>query len=222
MKNLLFAAFTGICFVVSLNAQEVVYKHTPSTLIGKELQKNKVVHSIDLYHIEELKGVKKGKSLFEAVIYSPTNSTTIYKGMKVSIVNENKVHGYGSVKPFDQMEVYVDENEYPELLVAINQIFNQLYTKEAKKQLSSMHYSTADGLTIGYLVNEKKNVGFIGISQESAKIMCEYSNARDMLLDLKNILDILQKELYKPENLEKMKNAKKSKQKAKDVNIDDI
>ena len=87
---------------------------------------------------------------------------------------------------------------------------------------ATMSYITKGGVEFGFVNNDQKEVGFLAVILENAKISCEYYDIDDFLTELRDHIDIASKDLYLPENAEKLKKAKKGSQEVKDVIIDDI
>jgi hypothetical protein len=77
------------------------------------------------------------------------------------------------------------------------------------------------GIKIG-TITILKDSRYISISAGQIEVRNESTSPDDFFATLKQQFDIASKELYLPENAEKLKKAKKGSGEAKDVNINDL
>ncbi len=220
MKIITTTAFV-IGMLISAQAQ-VNFGTPPASKISTELNNKKVTHSIDIWELDSKKGNNKMEIVIEAAKYSALNSTDILKGVKITIIPDNSISENEIAKSSKRFEAYIDEDEYSDILVVLNQMINNYKNKEKNKTKGNMVYTTAGGIRIGFNYTENKKVGYLSIMYSESEISCEFSDIKDFLSELRNNIDMASKDLYLPENTNKLKKVKKSDQKAKDVIIDDI
>ncbi|MBI9065689.1 MAG: hypothetical protein JEZ09_00275 [Salinivirgaceae bacterium] len=203
-------------------AQQTLYGTPPSSKISKALNQSQITHTLNIWEIDEQKAEDKIELIVEAVQYKAANSTDILKGVKISLFSENTSGEEKTAKTSNEFEGYIDESEYSEVLVVVSQILADIKRKTDKNSKGSMVFITKGGIKLGYIFNTKKEIAFLSLLYQNAEIRSEYSNAKKFFEEFKGYIEIASKDLYLPENKDKLKNAKKSNQEAKDVIIDDI
>ena len=202
-------------------SQETIYGDPPQSLISAALKKTGVIHKINLWEIDNITAVNKIELYLEAAEYTFVHNSKTKKGLKITLISESN-DTKTATKSSSEFEAFLDKSEFPDILLVINQISNDILTKEANDQLGSMSYISNSGIKIGYQRSMNKEVGFISLMYSKAEIKAEFTNPGKFFEQLKENLEIVSQELYLPENLERMKNVKKSSQDTKDVNINDI
>lgn len=202
-------------------SQQTLYGSAPTSQISKALVNAQVIHQIDLWDIADESAENKMDVFFEAVQYSAKNNSEIKKGFKITFISTSGDED-GAAKSSSEFEAYIDESEYPGVIVAINQIINDINKRDANDKKGSMTYITNSGIKIGYLIGSNKEIAFISMLYSNAEIKAEFSSPDNFFEEFKEYIEIASKDLYLPENLEKLKKVKKSTQEAKDVIIDDI
>jgi len=190
--------------------------------IATELNKNQTLHTLDSWLLDEVKGVNKMQLVLEAVKYNNSKSTVVLKGLKLELIPEAVVGESATKLSSKQLVAFIDDTEYSEVMVIINQMITDFTKAELSKKQGIMTYTTKSGVKFGFIFKDKKEVGFISILSSDAEIACEFANIEKFLTEFRNYIDICAKDLYLPENAEKLKKAKKSNQEAKDVNVEDI
>lgn len=212
---------TLICLVVSsfiLNAQGT------SSKISQTLQKSKTLHTSDLWHVIETKGEDKSVLNLFAAEYSEFNIPSKLIGLQFELYIETTLPAESSSKLSNKFYSYIDENEYPEAILALNNLISDLNNRVKDEKDGEAFYITQDGIKIGYRLSPESEIAYIELNSLSSPKRAEFSNPLKFLQEINNVMDIVSKKLYLPENAEKLKNAKKQKQQeeVKDVIIDDI
>lgn len=213
-----------ILTIVSINktySQKTLYGIPPKSEISEALKEREVLHITNIWKIDALKSDNKLEVIFEAVDYKALSKATLKKGLKITFLSES-MNGTVAAKSASEFEAYLDEPEYPGTLVAVNQFIRDINKRDANNLHGSMSYITKSGIKIGYLLSTTKEIAYISLIYSNAEIKAEFSNPKRFFEDFKEYLDIVSKDLYLPENMEKLKKVKKSSQEAKDVIIDDI
>jgi hypothetical protein len=204
-------------------AQEAFIAKPASTNISKALEQIHTIHSVSMWPVKQIDTDNNFKIILEAIDYKAMDQTQILKGLRVVLLNKKGSEGDFLSKTFSQVTTYIEDNEYAEVLVAIDNIIKDLQAKQSKKVFGEMNYLTKGGVRIGYNLNPNKPVAYLAIKAGDLEISAESTSPDKFLQDLKDQFDIVNKELYLPENAEKLKKAKKSGTKdTKDVNIEDL
>lgn len=219
MKNyfiyLLIVLFTGITNL--LIAQE-----KDQSQVRLSLKKTKTQHSSDLYHLTEIKGIDKAELNLYAMEYSEYNIPNKQICMQFELYTKNN-SGCGSSKAKKITYAYVDEQEYPEVIVVITNLLSDLANKHKSEKQGSFSYTTNDGIKFGFLLTPQKACAFIEISENNTISRIEFSNPSKFYNELNKMFDIATKKLYLPANAQKLKNVKKQKgDNSKEIIIDDI
>lgn len=215
----MFIFLVSLCF--SGSAQNF-YGTAPVSKISMELNKQQVSHSFDIWQLNDSKGENKMSLVVEAVKYSAVNNPETLKGVKIQLLPENTITENTIATSQKQFDAFIDDTEYSELMVVLKQMIIEFKKKEKAKQRNGMNYCTKSGVKLGFINTEKKEAAYISLQYSHAEIRCEFSNIEKFLTEFREYIDIAAKELYLPENAEKLKKAKKSSQETKDVIIDDI
>jgi hypothetical protein len=215
----LFIIALGLFFTA--NAQSY-YGSGPVSKLSTELNKPQISHSFDIWQLNDSKGDNKMSLVIEAVKYSAVNNPETLKGIKIQLLPENSITENTIAASQKQFEAFIDESEYSELMVVLKQMILEFKKKEKAQLYNGMTYSTKSGVKLGFIYTEKEKMAYISLQYSQAEIRCEFSHIEKFLTDFRSYIDIAAKDLYLPENTEKLKKAKKSSQEAKDVIIDDI
>jgi hypothetical protein len=221
MKKLTSMLLFLVFAMVQLNAQ-TFYGTPPVSKIADALNKKQVNHTLNTWQLEELKSDNKFTVSIDAVEYSTLNSTEKLKGLKLSFKSENVENESNAAKTLRSFEAYIDFQDYAEILVVINQLKSELAKREKANQKGSNTYITKGGIKFGYDYTASKEAAFISLLYSNAEVMVEFSNIDKFLGQFKGFVEIASKDLYLPQNSDKLKKAKKSNLEAKDVIIDDI
>ncbi len=220
-KRILFLVSVLLGLGVAANAQ-VLCGTPPMSKIATELSKKQVASSIEIWPLESTSGTNHVEIQIEAIKYSALTGIDELKGISFRIIPNNTGSLNDFIKTSVQFEGILDQSEYPEVMVVLKQMVEDFRKKDNAKKYGSMSYITKSGLKFGYFYNDKKEYAYVSLLYSEAEITCEFSSIDKSLTDIRNQIDIASKDLYLPENAEKLKKAKKSNQEAKDVNIDDI
>ena len=216
---------TFILLALSLAVSSVAQNQNGTVFeskIATELKKIQTIHTLESWQLTALKGINKMELLLEAVDYRAENSTTNLKGIKVKLIPESLTSISDVTKSMLLFEGFIDNSEYAEVMVVLNKMSADFKKRNPVKKRGSMDYTTKGGIKFGFIYTESKEVGLISILYSDVEISVEFSTIEKFLNDLRTYIDIASKDLYLPENAEKLKNAKKSNQEVKDVIIDDI
>jgi hypothetical protein len=205
------------------NAQQSFIARPAPTSISKALDQIHVLHSINSWQIKQIDTENNYKIVIEAIEYLAVNPSTNLKGLKIVLLNKKTEEGDFFSRAMTQISTYIEDNEYAEILIALDNMIKGYQDKKAKKEYGEMSYLTKGGVRIGYSLNPIKPIAYLAIKTGEIEISAESNSPEGFLKDIKDQFDIANKELYLPENLLKLKNAKKSNTKdAKDVNIEDL
>ena len=208
--SLLIIAFN---MLIATNAQNKIENYTVSK-ISTELNKKQITHSINSWQIASIEGDNKVELLIEAIKYSALNSTVNLKGLKISLLSENDANKTAII--------YIDDNNYSEIMVVVNQMLTDFKKKRTNGTHGSMVYTTLNGIKFGYNYTENTEVSYLSLENNQSETSCEFKEIDTFLNNFLNFINIASKDLYLPENAEKIKKVKKSNNELKDVIIDDI
>jgi len=214
--------FTIVLGLVNEASTQTLYGKAPSSKISDALNQKQVSHLLDLWQLGDFKSTNKFTVIMDAVQYRSLNKTELYKGLRVKFIAEATSNETNLSISAKQFEAFFEDADYPEVLVAINQFITEFKKMKLGANNGAMSYITKSGIKIGFNYTKNQEVAYISILFSDAEIMAEFSTIEKFLIELKSLLDIAYKELYLPENAEKLKKVKKSTQEAKDVIIDDI
>lgn len=193
------------------------------SIIRGVLNKDKTIHSSDIYSLSNLKGEDKAELGLFAIEYSEYNVPNKLIALQFELHIESNIPGETTAKASNFYYGYIDENEYPEVTVVITTIIDDLKSRLDKDKHGSISYITNDGICFGYIFTNEKELAFIELHENNIKVKAEFSNPLKFFEELHKQIDKATKKLYLPENVEKLKNVKKSKdEETKDVIIDDI
>ncbi|MDA3894104.1 MAG: hypothetical protein PF517_20790 [Salinivirgaceae bacterium] len=220
MKKL---AFFVITLGLSLSSQaQIDFGSAPKSKILTELDKKQTTHSVESWELESTKGINKVNLVIEAVKYTSQDGSNEQKGIKMILIPEYINTDNELALSSKELVSYIDNSEYPEIIVVLNTMLNDYRKKEDNNSHGSMTYITEGNIKIGFVQTEQKEIAYLSILYSKAEVICEFSDIDDFLSELKNYIDVASKELYLPENVEKLRKAKKSNHEAKDVIINDI
>lgn len=213
-----------LIFVLFISLQPLFAQlgKAPASKLSEALAQKQIVHSLNVWELEELKSENKFILFLEAVQYSSPNIPEQLKGIRLTFISETVVSENSLAKNSKVLEAFIDASEYSELMVALNQMLIEFKKGEKSAQKGEMYYTTLSGIRFGFLKTVKKNAAILSLQFSDAEVVAEFSGTEKFLTEMKQFIDIASKDLYLPENIEKMKNVKKSNQEAKDVIIDDI
>jgi hypothetical protein len=204
-------------------AQETFIAKPAATDISKALEQVHIVHSLNMWPVKQIDTDNNFKIVMEAIEYKAMNQTQVLKGLRVILTNKQNGEADFLDKALTQVTTYIEDNEYAEVLVALDNIIKDLQLKQSKKVFGEMNYLTKGGVRIGYNLNPNKPLAYVAIKVGDIEISAESTSPDEFLQNIKDQFDIVNKELYLPENAEKLKKAKKSGTKdTKDVNIEDL
>lgn len=209
------------CFGTFSTFSQTFFGTPPQSKISEAIIKKQTTHVLDIWEINKVDAENNLELYIDAVKYSAVNSSESLKAVKFTLISESNSDD-NAAKTASEFEAYLDETEYPEVLVVVNQIIADIKSKETRNLMGSIIYTTKGGIKFGHIISSSKEIAFISLLYSNAEIRAEFSNAEKFYEDLKKHLEIASKDLYIPENLEKLKKVKKSNQEAKDVIIDDI
>jgi len=201
---------------------QTIYGKAPSSRISDALNQKQVSHILDIWQLGEFKSTNKFNVIMDAVQYRSLNKTESYKGLRVKFIAEANSNENNLSVSAKQFEAFFEDADYPEVLVAINQFITEFKKMKPAAKNGAMSFITKSGIKIGFNYTKNQEVAYISFLYSDAEIMAEFSGLEKFLIELKSVMDIAYKELYLPENAEKLKKVKKSTQEAKDVIIDDI
>lgn len=217
-KTLLFLILAS--FSTMLKSQSDFGK-APETNISAELAKPLVMHTEKCWKLDKVNGTNRMDLVIEAVEYTAKGATPL-KGVKFTLLPEGSTAGEAVAQSSKEFVSYIEKSEYSEVTVVLNQMLSEFKKMDNDDIKASMSYITKGGIEFGFINNDQKEVGFLSLVLSNAVISCEYYDIDDFLTDLRDHIDIASKDLYLPENAEKLKKAKKGNQEVKDVIIDDI
>ncbi|HAM99617.1 MAG TPA: hypothetical protein DCQ26_13495 [Marinilabiliales bacterium] len=215
----LLAASLLMSFSGTVHAQ---YGKAPASKLSEALAQKQVTHSLNVWELEALKSDNKFVVFCEAVQYSSSNKPDVLKGIRLTFLSENGNSDNNLAKTAKVLEVFIDQSEYSELMVALNQMLAEFKKIEKTSQKCEMSYLTSGGIKFGFVQTPKKVAATIGLQYSEAEVVAEFAGIEKFLTEMKEYIDIATKDLYLPENIEKLKKVKKTNQEAKDVIIDDI
>jgi len=212
-----------LIFVFIMSFNSLLGQNNSQSKIRAALNKVKTLHSYDIYHLSEVKGEEKSELNLFAIEYSEYNVPNKLTSIQFELNLETNIPGETTTKASSNYYGYIDEDEYPEVTLAITNLMEDLNDRDEKNTYGSITYITKDRICFGYILTHEKEFAFVELVENNIKIRADFSNPLKFFQALSEQLDIATKKLYLPENAEKLKNAKKSKQgDAKDVIIDDI
>lgn len=192
--------------------------------IRKVLEEPETIHLLDLWQLEEFKGTEKEEFMMNAFEYKKTEGGTNLSGIQLSLLIKTEIKvDNSSTKNSNNYYAYIDETEFPKLMLTINRLYKEVKYRLRIKKYSHIFYKTKDNITIGFTFTKQKKVAFFIFENEKVSVKCELPDPEKFFDTFYKKMDITNKKLYLPENLRKLKNVKKSKSKnVKDVNVDDI
>lgn len=193
----------------------------PATNLSTELAKPLVMHTEKSWKLNKVNGTNKVDLIVEAVEYT-SKGTPLIKGIKVTLLPESSTAGDAIALSSKEFVSYIEKAEYSEVIVVLNQMLAEFKKMDDDDIKATVSYITKGGVEFGFVNTDQKEVGFLSIVLDNAIVSCEYYDIDDFLTDLRDNIDIASKDLYLPENAEKLKKAKKGNQEVKDVIIDDI
>ena len=203
-----------ICIVGSVQSQG---NNMSISKISTELNKREIIHSFISWQLASIHGNNRTELLVEAVEYRALNNNIVLKGIRITLLPDNTTTLLNS-----KLVTYIDDNNYAEIMVVINQMLIDYKKLEANNMHGGMSYASLYGVKFGFNYTSKIERGYISIVDSNMETSFEYSNIESFLNNMLLYFNTASKELYLPENIEKIKKVKKSKQKIKDVVIDDI
>lgn len=210
MKPLFFLSL--MLAVNVLSAQSFNYNNPANSRLGMFLNAKGITGVVKYYPIDELKGRDKMHMYFTAVeAYDNSRSQEVRKGIKVVIANERKITAKDVQRPFDQLEVVFDKEEYTTILIAIDEMMKQYAPFKRNNQGIEFFYRTTDNFKFGLYQEEGSMVGKAVIETDKTIISFEMKNVSKFLRRMKEIIENANQELYLPENAAKLKKAKSSK-----------
>ncbi len=205
----------------SFSQQSFIGKPNP-TAISKALELNQTIHSLSVWELARMSGENGIKLLIDAVEYKAINQTEVLKGLRMNITGKENAEADLITKSYTNVTSYVEDNEYALVIIAIDNMMKDMKDRKLQKKFGEMNYITKGGIKIGYIYNSSKTVAYISIIAGQIEVRNESTSPDDFFATLKQQFDIASKELYLPENAEKLKKAKKGSGEAKDVNINDL
>jgi len=212
-----------ILFNITFNClSQENYGDAPTSKILEELNKTQTIHIINSWQLESNKSDNKMDCTLEAIKYKALNKHIELKGIKVTFNTNAGIAEESAAKSSKQFIGYIDQDEYSETMVVLNQMLQEFQKRTASEKRGEMSYITKGGIKFGFIYTEENEIGYLSILYSNAEFCCEFSDIDKFLLNFRKQIDIAQKDLYLPQNAEKLKKAKKSNIKAKDVLIDDI
>jgi len=217
--------FTYLFFTItffSTTYGQGIYGIPPVSKISTELNKKQVTHSLEVWQLESEKGDNSIKLILEAVKYSALNSSDELKGIRVILHPTGSTIENETSKSLKEFIAFIDQSEYSDVMVVIKQMITNFAKKEESDKRGSTSYTTQTGIKFGFDYTKNKEAAFISLVYSQAEISCEFSDIDEFLNNFRGFINIAAKDLYLPENAEKLKKAKKSNQEAKDIIIDDI
>lgn len=215
--------FILLALVIAVSSKAQNHSNTVfESKIARELTSVQTIHNIESWQLIAIKGINKVELVLEAIEYSSATNSEILKGIEVKLIPESLASSSDVTKSMKLFEAFIDQAEYAEVMVVINKMSADFKKRSSIKKRGSQLYTTKGGIKFGYIYSDRKEVGLISILFNDSEIYAEFSNIDKFFIDLRTNIDIASKELYLPENAEKLKNAKKSNQEVKDVIIDDI
>lgn len=194
-----------------------------SSEIRKELKQNEVMHVLNLWQLQELKGTQKERFTINAFEYKKSNDNKSLSGIQMNLFVETEIKLENVLKK-EQKDYYsyIDETEFPKIMIAVNQMLKEVKSRLKAKKYGILQYKTIDNMTYGFIFTKHKKVAFLEFNNDADKCKFELPNPEKFFDIFYKNLDMANKKLYIPANLKKIKNAKKSNSKARDVNVDDI
>ncbi len=219
MKQFYVALFIILINYASL--AQSAYETPVHSKISEALKNKKTVHLLKSWQLYQTKSVQKSMVSIDAIVYTNMNSNEQLKGLKITIKSKHK-NGFGNPATNGIYEWYIDQQDYAELLVVINQFIASYKKSKWTRQYTTASYTTKNELQFGYQYTEDIKIGFLSFAIDTKRTRVEFPNIEKFLTQFKYCLEIASKELYLPQNIEKIKKVKKSKQEVKDVKTDDI
>jgi hypothetical protein len=220
--KLFVAAGYLLCMGFSSFGQQAFIGKPNPTAISKALESVQTIHTLSVWELARLSGENEFKLLIDAVEYKATNQTEVIKSLRFNIVGKESAESDLITKSYMNTTSYVEDNEYALVIVAIDNMMKDMKDRKSQKKFGEMNYITKGGIKIGYVYNSSKMVAYVSIIAGQIEVSNESASPDDFFETLKQQFDIASKELYLPENAEKLKKAKKGSGEAKDVNINDL
>lgn len=213
----------GILFLsVSGLFSQTFYGTPPTSKISTALNRAQVTHKLNIWQLDEVKSDNKFVVYFDAIEYTSLNSQEVLKGIKITLKADNGDVDNNVAKSAKLFEAYIDQQDYADVLVVVNQLLTDLSKREKTESKGACSYITKGNVKLGFNYTQVNELAYISFLYSQAEIMAEFSNIEKFFTQFRSYIEIASKELYLPQNSEKLKNVKKSNQEAKDVIIDDI
>lgn len=192
--------------------------------IREILEEAETIHILDLWQLEKFKGTEKEEFIMNVFEYKKPETGTMLSGIFLDLLIKTEIKvDNSSTKNSNNYYAYIDETEFPKLMLTINRLYKEVKYRLKIKKYSSLSYKTKDNIRIGFTFTEQKKVAFFIFENEKTSVKCELPDPDKLFETFYKKMDIANKKLYLPENLRKMKEVKKNKSKnTKDANIDDI
>lgn len=208
-------------FYYPLSAQELNYQDKYQTNIGKFFEVPGKLGVFKYWELEEIKGRDKIYITLHAVeAFDNTKSQEVFKGLRLKMHNESKLSGKDIQFPFRELTIFVDRDEFANILIALDEMLKQYNVFKKNNQNVSYLYTTTENFSFGFVQFDRKMRGFACIKTNSGKIEFEIRNGLKYLRKLKTCFTETQQELYLPENAAKVRKAKSSKNANKVIDED--
>lgn len=203
-------------FIASTSAQVKEVK------LHKAFDAPHIMHTTNTWQLNQDKGENKAELTMDAVEYTAIGTSTHLSGIILQLKFETPINADGSAKSNQYYYAYIDEDEFPEFILVLNNFKDDIINRKKDKRYGSLTYITNDGIKIDYQYKPDYEKVFVTFLKSSTVVNAEFNNNEKFFSTWKDQIDIASKKLYLPENAEKLKKAKKGDSDAKDVKIDDI
>lgn len=190
--------------------------------LRKAIEAKKTLHSFNIWQLDKIRGEDKAFLTLNAIEYSELNvpektfAVQFDLNLEAGTVNDPANH---FVK---RHFMYIDKGEYAEVMVATKEIIKDYKARKETLKYGAIQYVTLDGIKLGFEYTVAKDIAYVEYNLNGGIFRGEFQYPDKIFQLIHDQLDIANRKLYLPENEEKLKKAKKSKQEAKDVIIDDI
>lgn len=190
--------------------------------LRKAIERTKTLHSFNIWQLKKVRGEDKAMLTLNAIEYSalniPGQTFAVQFDLNLESGSVNDPTNHFTKRHY----MYIDESEYTEVMVALKDIIKDYKARKKETKYGAIQYVTLDGIKLGFEYSIEKNVAYIEYNLNGKIFRGEFQYPDKIFELIHEQLNISGQKLYLPENEEKMKNAKKSKQDSKDVIIDDI
>lgn len=211
-----------LVLILLLNVNCVFSQISNAADLSKAIEQKETLHSFNIWQLERIRGNDKAIVTLNAIEYYVLNTTIKTYAVQFDVNLESGSVNDPANRFVKRHYLYIQEGEYAKVMVALKEIVKDYRTKKDGEQFGSAQYVTIDGIKIGYEYTLYKDLAYIEYNLNGGTFRAEFQYPGKLLELLHDQLDIASQKLYLPEYEEKLKKAKKSKQEAKDVIIDDI